>query len=152
MVVCRHFVSFFDKNEIIRNLTIIITWHTNIECLKLQHTSGCSECAVYNTFYNLLSGMYVCHKVPKMSQSDYLMSNIHVTTLTNSQPHGATEIYVRISKLFITWNIQQKNQNIPLAIYTVNRKTPTILFVHNFAKCWQSFKILSPLDLQRNLQ
>ena len=29
---------------------------------------------------------------------------------------------------------------------------PTIFFIHNFAKCWPFFKILSPLDSERNLQ
>jgi len=36
--------------------------------------------------------------------------------------------------------------------YTVSQKTPTILFVHNFAKCWPIFKIRSLLDATSSLQ
>jgi len=31
-------------------------------------------------------------------------------------------------------------------LYTVSQKRPTILFVHNFAKCWPILKLFSFLD------
>jgi len=37
-------------------------------------------------------------------------------------------------------------------IYTVSKKTPTILFLHNFGKSWPILHILSFLNSARNLQ
>ena len=46
---------------------------------------------------------------------------------------------------------RQTTQSCTL-MYTVSKKTPTISFVHNFAKCWPIFKNFSSFYLPWNVQ